>query len=105
MNLTKEPNSLSETVCGMPSNGRVLEVASALHQWHEGNTRSFAWRETDEPVHVLIAEILLRKTGADAVSAFLPKFLSRFGTAEALVLHQDELVNRPGFDGDFRAWI
>lgn len=59
-------------------------VVSTLLAWFEGNRRTFSWRECDSPFYVLIAEILLRKTGAQAVERFLPSFLARFPDAATL---------------------
>jgi A/G-specific adenine glycosylase len=59
-------------------------VWNRLIAWFDRNGRSFVWRERREPFVVLIAEMLLKKTSANAVNQFLPHFLDRYGDVFAL---------------------
>lgn len=59
-------------------------VARLLLQWFPTAGRLFSWRSSADPYYVLIAEILLRKTGAAAVEAFLPSFIASYPSPEAL---------------------
>jgi A/G-specific adenine glycosylase len=59
-------------------------VASALYGWFSANGRRFSWRSTSDPYRVLIAEILLRKTGAAAVEALLPALFAAYPSARKL---------------------
>ncbi len=49
-----------------------------LLKWFVEHRRNFSWRRSSNPFVVLIAEILLKKTTADAVEHFIPGFLGRF---------------------------
>jgi len=55
--------------------------------------RSFAWRETKDPFHILTAEILLQKTNARAVESVYKKVVDRYPTPyELAVADVDELI-------------
>ncbi len=59
-------------------------VWDKLITWFDKNGRSFIWRERREPFVVLIAEILLKKTSANVVNQFLPRFLEHYSDVHAL---------------------
>ena len=43
------------------------ELASSVVSWFRSNGRDFPWRDTRNPFHILIAEVLLRQTQANRV--------------------------------------
>ena len=59
-------------------------VARQLLAWFAENRRVFTWRVSRDPFYVLLAEILLRKTGAWAVEQHLPRILAAYPDAYAL---------------------
>jgi len=59
-------------------------LSNKLIVWFDRNGRSFIWRERREPFVVLIAEILLKKTSANVVNQFLPRFLDRYSDVHTL---------------------
>lgn len=56
----------------------------ALLDWAAISGRSFPWRETDNPFHVLIAEMMLRRTRAQQVVPVYEAFLATYPDANAL---------------------
>ena len=54
-----------------PKRGRIRgvskEFATSVVTWFRSNGRDFPWRETKNPFHILIAEVLLRQTQAARV--------------------------------------
>lgn len=55
-------------------------------EWYRGNGRDFPWRSQQiDPFHQLIAEMLLRKTRAEAVAKLWPKIVSRYPDAHSLI--------------------
>lgn len=60
------------------------QMSSQLIQWFENNGRDFAWRTSNNPFHILIAEMLLRRTTATAVARVFPDFIQRFNTPNKL---------------------
>lgn len=67
-----------------PSAEIVGWFRTRLSGWFALNGRSFSWRYVDNQYLVVIAEALLQRTTATAVEAFLPAFLRRFPTWEAI---------------------
>lgn len=56
----------------------------ALLDWAAISGRSFPWRETNNPFHVLIAEMMLRRTQARQVVPVYQAFLATYPDAAAL---------------------
>ena len=54
-----------------PKRGRLRrageEFAASVVSWFRCNGRDFPWRDTRNPYHILIAEVLLRQTQAARV--------------------------------------
>jgi len=63
---------------------KVEAFQSRIIKWHSQNGRNFPWRETSSPFHVLIAEILLKLTGARKVIRVYPIVVERFGTPKTM---------------------
>ncbi len=61
------------------------EFVKNLLAWHAENKRIFSWRETKNPFHILIAEIMLQKTDVNKVSEVYDKFIKKYHTPQALV--------------------
>lgn len=71
---------------------RLETFRANLLAWFRKNRRSFLWRETTDPWLILISELLLKKTQADRVNAFIPTFLKKYSNPEILAsTPQDEL--------------
>lgn len=53
--------------------------------WFTANGRAFPWREPGaSPYLLLVVEVLLQRTRAETIRAFLPSFLERFPSWEAI---------------------
>jgi len=65
-------------------NSKKDEFAKRLLEWHAKNKRDFSWRRTKDPFHILIAEIMLRKTDAKKVCKIYDEFIRRYPTPKAL---------------------
>lgn len=69
----------------IPTDWETIQVfRSEIMDWYSRNGRVFAWRETDNPFHVLVAEILLRLTGAWKTLRVYPILVRQFGTPRAM---------------------
>lgn len=53
--------------------------------WYEENKREFPWRidKGDNPYHILVAELMLKKTRADNASAVFSQFIELFPTPDS----------------------
>jgi len=57
------------------------------HFYHE-NKRDFAWRNTNNPYHILVSEIMLQQTQTYRVSIKYEEFIAAFPTLESLAQAQ-----------------
>jgi len=59
--------------------------------WFDENKREFPWRvdESANPYHILVAELMLKKTRADNVSSVYQKFLRLFPTPNSIITASD----------------
>lgn len=64
--------------------------------WFSANSRRFPWRDTENPFHVLIAEVLLRQTQAQRVVGPYMELITRYPNPEALASADVE---------ELRAWF
>jgi A/G-specific adenine glycosylase len=53
-------------------------VRRAILKWFGEHGRDLPWRNSENSFHILLAEILLRRTTATAVSRVYPSFVNRF---------------------------
>ena len=60
--------------------------------WYRANGRSLPWRETDDPYHILVSEIMLQQTQVDRVLPKYHEWLERYPSLEALAEAEDEDV-------------
>jgi len=59
---------------------------SRLINWHLNNRRNYPWRDTSDPFKVLIAEIVLRITGAWKSERIYSYLIEKYGTPEKMAL-------------------
>ena len=89
MDTRKNPTTSSR---GKP-NGRRLETESFADQilaWAGKNFSEFPWRRNRSPYQLLVAELLLKRTTATAVSRVYEDFLVRFPSLQDVALASEE---------------
>ncbi len=57
---------------------------NGLLQWFHQNGRKLPWRETHDPYHILISELMLQQTQVDRVIDYYHNFITQFPTLNAL---------------------
>ena len=62
----------------------ATEFSKPLMAWGRANRRSFPWRETRDPFHVLVAEVLLQRSRGKTVAAVYEEFFRRWPDASSL---------------------
>ena len=55
-----------------------------LRAWYKRNARDLPWRNTRDPYHILVSELMLQQTQVSRVLEFYSRFLERFPTLEVL---------------------
>lgn len=68
---------------------QITDAAAAtfrrkLHAWYRANRRDLPWRNTRDPYHVLVSELMLQQTQVSRVLDFYRRFLDRFPDLKAL---------------------
>ncbi|MBD3408015.1 MAG: hypothetical protein GF411_17985 [Candidatus Lokiarchaeota archaeon] len=66
---------------------------SLILSWFSSFGRSFPWRSTDNAFHILIAEMMLRRTTAQAVARLYSDFIVEYGTVDQLASANVEIVS------------
>ncbi|MHA1965068.1 MAG: hypothetical protein ACXACG_05440 [Candidatus Thorarchaeota archaeon] len=69
-------------------------VRQKVIHWFDQHGRNFPWRNTTDSYHILIAEILLRRTTASAVSRVFSDFINRFDTPKRLANTRESTIVR-----------
>ena len=62
--------------------------------WYDRNGRSLPWRETTDPYHILVSEIMLQQTQVDRVLPKYHEWLERYPTFDALASAPEHDVTR-----------
>ncbi len=61
------------------------KFSTALEQWYIVHGRKLPWRETTDPYHIWVSEVMLQQTQVPRVKKdFYPNFLKRFPTVQDL---------------------
>jgi A/G-specific adenine glycosylase len=69
-------------------------LAPELEAWYAGHARDLPWRRTRDPWAILLSEVLLQQTRAEAGARAFPALLARFPTPRAMARASDEEVLR-----------
>ncbi len=62
----------------------IKRFGTRLRAWYKRNARDLPWRNTRDPYHILVSELMLQQTQVSRVMEFYPRFLARFPTLEKL---------------------
>ena len=62
--------------------------------WYENNGRNLPWRNTTNPYHILVSEIMLQQTQVERVIPKYEAFLHQFPSIEALARAETSEVLR-----------
>jgi len=67
-------------------------IGELLLGWYRAGHRELPWRQTADPYRILVSEIMLQQTRAQAVIPYYERFLERFPTAAALAEAPEDAV-------------
>ena len=68
----------------------LAHLPGLLLPWYGKNRRALPWRETGEPYHIWLSEIMLQQTRVEAVKGYYARFLEALPTIAALASCDDE---------------
>jgi A/G-specific adenine glycosylase len=78
----------------LPAPERRRWFRRQLLAWYRRNGRSLPWRETRDPYHILVSEVMLQQTQVDRVLPKYREWLDRYPSFEALSAAAEEDVVR-----------
>jgi A/G-specific adenine glycosylase len=64
-----------------------------LLNWYRLNGRTLPWRETSDPYHILVSEVMLQQTQVDRVLPKYHEWLAKYPSFEALASARESDVN------------
>jgi A/G-specific adenine glycosylase len=65
-------------------NKDILAFQKTIWDFYRKNKRNFPWRDTKNPYHILVSEIMLQQTQANRVVRYYQTWLKRFPTFSSL---------------------
>src|SRR4051812_22895287 len=68
----------------LPEDARIAAMQEGLLGWYAANRRDLPWRQTRDPYHILLAEMMLQQTQVPRVLPRYLAWLARFPTLAAL---------------------
>src|SRR5688572_8730623 len=68
----------------LPSAPSRRSFRRRLLDWYDRNGRTLPWRETSDPYHILVSEIMLQQTQVDRVLPKYHEWLEKYPSLEAL---------------------
>lgn len=72
---------------------RYEELKKDLKGWYLNNHRNLPWRETDDPYHIWLSEIILQQTRVEQGLPYYQRFISTFSNVKALAdAKEDEVL-------------
>lgn len=66
------------------------QFRQALVEWFNREKRDLPWRQTTEPYHIWVSEVMLQQTRVDTVIPYYNRFIERFPTAETLAYASEQ---------------
>jgi A/G-specific adenine glycosylase len=73
----KKRNTLS-------SDEYIVHFRNIIYEFYNTHKRDFPWRQTDNPYHIVVSEIMLQQTQTDRVVEKYSSFIKRFPTLQDL---------------------
>jgi len=68
----------------MPAAPARRRFTRTLLAWYRRHGRALPWRETDDPYHILVSEVMLQQTQVDRVLPKYHEWLGKYPTLQAL---------------------
>lgn len=71
-----------------------MSIHSELYNWYQINKRDLPWRETTDPYHIWVSEIILQQTRVVQGKEYYLRFIQQFPTVESLANASEDEVLR-----------
>ncbi len=73
-------------------NNNLQTLPDALLPWYRAHKRELPWRQTWDPYHIWVSEIMLQQTRVEAVKGYYTRFLAQLPTVASLANADDGLL-------------
>ena len=70
----------------------LKNIVEPLMQWYQLNKRDLPWRNTKNPYHIWVSEIMLQQTRVEAVKPYYARFLDTLPTVKDLAKADEEVI-------------
>lgn len=71
-----------------------MKIAKELIRWYAANKRDLPWRNTQDPYHIWLSEIILQQTRVEQGLPYYLRFIERFPRVEDLAQAEEQEVLR-----------
>lgn len=88
--VTKDSIRLGDEVPVVLEAPFLYEFREPLIEWYRTNKRELPWRDTKDPYHIWVSEIMLQQTRVEAVKPYYDRFMRELPTVEALAEAEEE---------------
>jgi A/G-specific adenine glycosylase len=78
----------------LPAPAERRRFRAKLLGWYRVHGRSLPWRDTSDPYHILVSEVMLQQTQVDRVLPKYHEWLEKFPTLDALAAADEAFVDR-----------
>jgi len=78
----------------LPAPAERRRFRAKLLGWYRVHGRSLPWRETADPYHILVSEVMLQQTQVDRVLPKYHEWLEKFPSLDALAAADEAVVDR-----------
>ena len=72
----------------------LAQLPGLLLPWYRENRRQLPWRQTQEPYHIWLSEIMLQQTRVEAVKGYYSRFLTALPTVADLARCDDDQLHK-----------
>ena len=83
---------MASTKLPIPAAAARRRFRRRLLTWYRRHGRHLPWRQTDDPYHILVSEIMLQQTQVDRVLPKYAEWLRRYPSLDALAAAPDHEV-------------
>lgn len=92
-NVAADSIEVADEVPVVLENPCLYELAEPLVSWYRVHRRNLPWRNTGNPYHIWVSEIMLQQTRVEAVRPYYDRFLKEFPTVKELAdAREDKLL-------------
>jgi A/G-specific adenine glycosylase len=91
---TSKPRRRNASPDVLPEPSARRRFRRRLLDWYARNGRDLPWRQTRDPYHILVSEVMLQQTQVDRVLPKYRQWLDKFPTLEALAIAPEDDVTQ-----------